>query len=56
MGRRKGDHSREEIARQSERASLQTDKTLNDPDKSEKLRRNMMPSRYWQNMTEFATG
>lgn len=41
MGRRKGDHSREEIARQSERASLQTDKTLNDPDKSEKLRRNM---------------
>jgi len=41
MGRRKGDHSREEIAAQSERASLQTDKTLNDPDKSEKLRRNM---------------
>ncbi len=24
--------------------------------KNEKLRRNMMPKRYWQNMTEFATG
>lgn len=41
MGRRKGDHPEKERRAASERASLQTDKTLTDPDKSEKLRRNM---------------
>lgn len=41
MGRKKGDHSRDERIAQAERASLQTDKTINDPDKSEKLRKNM---------------
>lgn len=41
MGRRKGDHSEKERKAASDRTSFQTDKTLTDPDKSEKLRRNM---------------
>lgn len=41
MGRRRGDHSAEEKKAAVDRASLQTDKTLADPEKSEKLRRNM---------------
>lgn len=41
MGRRKGGASQKERKAASDRTSFQTDKTLTDPDKSEKLRRNM---------------
>lgn len=41
MGRRKGGVSQKERKAASDRTSFQTDKTLTDPDKSEKLRRNM---------------